>query len=235
MNTFTKGLVLIVAISSFWACSSNAQQCGLPEWQLTFSRDAPAVCPVGGPNTVPYILIGVSKTRVYHMDCVSGSNVQPPPPPNTVCWAYNETTGETGYGQRYCNYSSAYSTYECDPIMSMSFTQASSPSDYNRFYNRATSFTAVNGTCPQTNFDQDFQQCPGLACAAPPPPPPPPPPCFIGCPCITGCITPIILDTDGNGFTLTSAANGVTFDIAGNGKPIKMAWTGPGSTNAFLC
>ena len=46
--------------------------------------------------------------------------------------------------------------------------------------------------------------------------------------------SPIILDVAGNGFQLTSAANGVQFDISGTGKPIQLAWTAPGSNNAFL-
>jgi hypothetical protein len=48
------------------------------------------------------------------------------------------------------------------------------------------------------------------------------------------CSSPIIIDTDGKGFHLTSAQNGVPFDIAGNGKLVQMGWTAPGSTNAFL-
>lgn len=51
---------------------------------------------------------------------------------------------------------------------------------------------------------------------------------------IIPCASPIIVDTDGNGFHLTSADDGVYFDIAGDGRPIKMAWTAAGSTNAFL-
>jgi hypothetical protein len=46
--------------------------------------------------------------------------------------------------------------------------------------------------------------------------------------------SPIVIDTDGKGFHLTPAEDGVFFDIAGDGHPIKMAWTAPGSTNAFL-
>jgi hypothetical protein len=48
-----------------------------------------------------------------------------------------------------------------------------------------------------------------------------------------GC-SPIILDIDGKGFNLTSAAGGVLFDIAGTGHPIQMGWTAPGANNAFL-
>jgi hypothetical protein len=49
-----------------------------------------------------------------------------------------------------------------------------------------------------------------------------------------GCPSPIIIDTTGEGFHLTSAENGVFFDFFGNGKPIKMSWTARGSHNAFL-
>jgi hypothetical protein len=46
--------------------------------------------------------------------------------------------------------------------------------------------------------------------------------------------SPIIIDVDGSGFHLTSAAGGVVFDIFANGSPVQVAWTAPGSTNAFL-
>jgi hypothetical protein len=49
-----------------------------------------------------------------------------------------------------------------------------------------------------------------------------------------GCSSPILIDTDGNGFHLTSAEEGVSFDITGDGHLTKMGWTAPGSTNAFL-
>jgi hypothetical protein len=46
--------------------------------------------------------------------------------------------------------------------------------------------------------------------------------------------SPIIMDTEGEGFHLTSADAGVMFDIAGNGNPIQIAWTDPRYHNAFL-
>lgn len=48
------------------------------------------------------------------------------------------------------------------------------------------------------------------------------------------CQTPIIIDTAGTGFQLTSAKDGVMFDLAGDGHPLKLAWTAPGSLNGFL-
>jgi hypothetical protein len=50
----------------------------------------------------------------------------------------------------------------------------------------------------------------------------------------TGCASPIIVDTAGEGFHLTPGDEGVVFDIRGDGKPILLAWTAPGSRNAFL-
>jgi hypothetical protein len=52
--------------------------------------------------------------------------------------------------------------------------------------------------------------------------------------CVCEYASPIVIDTTGKGFHLTSADEGVTFDIAGNGHPIQMAWTAVGSGNAFL-
>ena len=86
------------------------------------------------------------------------------------------------------------------------------------------------------------------ACTPVPPPPPPPQPtptpnCDPEAPqdlrSGTGsdnnpCASPIIIDTSGNGYRLTSAANGVLFDIAGTGTPMRLGWTQPGSGNAFL-
>jgi hypothetical protein len=50
----------------------------------------------------------------------------------------------------------------------------------------------------------------------------------------TPTCSPIIVDTRGEGFPLTSAEAGVKFDIAGTGQPIQLGWTQRGSANAFL-
>lgn len=50
-----------------------------------------------------------------------------------------------------------------------------------------------------------------------------------------GCnVSPIIIDVDGSGFQLTDADHGVLFDMFNSGSPVRVAWTAPGSTNAFL-
>lgn len=47
-------------------------------------------------------------------------------------------------------------------------------------------------------------------------------------------LSPIIIDTSGNGFDLTDAAGGVNFDFFGNGTPLRISWTDPASDDAWL-
>jgi hypothetical protein len=55
---------------------------------------------------------------------------------------------------------------------------------------------------------------------------------YTECKCIAA--SPIVIDVDGRGFTLTDAQHGVTFDMTGIGTIARMGWTASGSTNAFL-
>jgi hypothetical protein len=58
-----------------------------------------------------------------------------------------------------------------------------------------------------------------------------PPLVWNGCQCVH---TPIIIDTSGEGFHLTSTDGGVVFDFSGDGHRVPTAWTAPTSRNAFL-
>jgi hypothetical protein len=74
--------------------------------------------------------------------------------------------------------------------------------------------TCTNGTCVATSGG--CPQCPRQKV------------------CVSGCSSPILLDIDGQGFSLTSAENGVVFDISGGGTPEQIGWTARGADNAFL-
>jgi hypothetical protein len=53
------------------------------------------------------------------------------------------------------------------------------------------------------------------------------------CQCIYGT-SPIIIDLDSDGLSLTNALNGVQFDILVTGKPVSVAWTAAGADDSFL-
>jgi hypothetical protein len=161
-----------------------------------------------------------------------------------VSYASNPPCG--GSGQPACQ----TTILSCPAIISSQVTQATSPSGYNQFYNSAYGQTigynssgnyVCNGQGSGT-FTQNFQQCQGVACdgggggscgdIAPNDT------CAeCGC-CQDGQCgnigSPIIIDTTGHGFRLTSLADGVMFDIAGDGRPVRIAWTAANSGNAFL-
>ena len=52
--------------------------------------------------------------------------------------------------------------------------------------------------------------------------------------CCVSAGSPIIIDIQGNGFTLTGLNNPVSFDIRGDGTPWTLTWTAPNSDDAFL-
>lgn len=112
------------------------------------------------------------------------------------------------------------------------------------FFNRTIHEEIRGGDCLGNStllFISDDPQ----GCQPPPPPPPPPPPGGPGCGDGGSGFTrgtggdgsncsPIIIDTKGEGFHLTSADGGATFDIAGDGHPVQIAWTDSHFHNAFL-
>ena len=46
--------------------------------------------------------------------------------------------------------------------------------------------------------------------------------------CSCEAVTPVVIDINGDGFSLTDAAGGVSFDINGDGQPDQVSWTAIG-------
>lgn len=49
-----------------------------------------------------------------------------------------------------------------------------------------------------------------------------------------GFMSPIVIDVDHSGFSMTDATGGVVFDMLNDGVPLAISWTAAGSTNALL-
>jgi hypothetical protein len=51
---------------------------------------------------------------------------------------------------------------------------------------------------------------------------------------VCGSPSPVLVDVDGDGFSLTSARNGVAFDLDNDGSPESLSWTEAGSDDSWL-
>ena len=86
----------------------------------------------------------------------------------------------------------------------------------------ASGFTVINGVCTRS---LTFQS----KCAEPSYYDPD------TCTCPDGVQpSPIVIDVDHSGFSLTGASDGVTFDILGDSVPLQLSWLDAASTNSFL-
>ena len=57
---------------------------------------------------------------------------------------------------------------------------------------------------------------------------------YSNCECYDSNNTPIIIDTQGNGYDLTNAPSGVNFDLDNHARADRFSWTSAGSDDAFL-
>ncbi len=236
----------LIFLPLLFCASVFAQQCSTANPMNLVSEQTINVfsCPTRGISSTPKVTI----TDNYAISCSyakGNSNF-----PGTY---FSDTTTVTGNGE--CLGANTDPTQiRCNPIMSTQIIKATSPTDVNKFLNKALDRTiATDKSCFFGNDHADIHQCGGQPCDAgggggtnPGNPCLTGPPAFVPGP--TGQVTstggggggtdptcsPVIIDTEGEGFHLTSAANGVMFDISGDGHPIRIAWTAPGSHNAFL-
>jgi hypothetical protein len=58
--------------------------------------------------------------------------------------------------------------------------------------------------------------------------------CVGFCDPILGGCSPVVVDVLGNGFAMTSAADGVMFDLQANGSPRQFSWIATGSDDSWL-
>lgn len=65
--------------------------------------------------------------------------------------------------------------------------------------------------------------------------------CLIACTCeepricwANRCVSPIVIDTLGNGFNLTNGQDGVDFDITASGNKMRISWTAANSDDSWL-
>jgi hypothetical protein len=123
--------------------------------------------------------------------------------------------GTTGY----CHGTVMGTAFICPPTYTWTKVTPLYASGYNQLY-----FTGMNGsffiTCVTYKGATILAQCLTQACTS-------------GGTCnrCGGC-TPVLIDTTGQGFSLTDVADGVSFPMAGTPQP--MGWTAKGSGDAFL-
>jgi hypothetical protein len=184
-----------------------------------------------GPCSSTFLgyFINVTETQGYNLSCVTTKGNRLP-----GNFYFTNSVTQTGTGQRFCG-SLTSSAIFCDPVFTMVVTQATSVTDFHRFTFSETSRTTGGSSCSSGASQQIFRQCAGQPCDG-----------TSTSPCgasvvplgqqgevaVTSC-SPIIIDVEGEGFRLTTAANGVMFDIAGNGNPVKIAGLLPVSIMLF--
>jgi hypothetical protein len=128
-------------------------------------------------------------------------------------------TGGGGYSPK-----DGSSNHACNPTFSINRSVTTNYPGQDAFSNfaRDNTFDPPSGTCSPGLLHTTITYCATRACKT----------CN---PKLEQCQgSPLIIDTTGDGFHLTSYADGVRFDLAGTGKPKQMAWTTAGTSDAFL-
>lgn len=229
------GLLLVVALSG-----------STPEYPKVHAFQAATSLRIGGASFSPTTIGAQSASSTLSVSVATGTSV-----PNTAT-ATVEVSESSNFGG--VSYSVSPSRSRVVPLSgagnstSVTFTFTTSTGNQNggTIVSRVT-ITAVTNATIGTPATQDNLMltvnppgneggddggaggfCPAEDCGTQ----------FLGCYwdyvyCQCEC-SPILIDVQGDGFTLTDISGGVTFDINGGGIARQMAWTALGSDDAFL-
>ncbi|HEY6252384.1 MAG TPA: hypothetical protein VI685_20710, partial [Candidatus Angelobacter sp.] len=184
--------------------------------------------------------LAVTEAQTYTVSCVDQTNN------NNIYFTANPNPQITSTGQT--SESCSISPVRCYPDFepqNINAGFASASDNVNQFYLRVWDRARSGSQCARVGFQQNFQQCAAVQCpgggtAGGNPGSDGGGGCGNGGTGLSdgsggnGCTSPIIIDTEGEGFHLTSAATGVTFDVSGTDHPVQMGWTDVRFHNAFL-
>ena len=229
-------LRILLAIAATFCVSSAFAQGNCSFIQNFLTSDTKNV----GTNCDVHFNETVSETQTYNVQCIDQTKN------NSLYFSVTSQMSSTGTSSLSCG---GPNPIDCSPTfqpqnVNAGFTTASD--NINKFFLRVWARQQSGAECVQLSMSQDLKQCAAVQCTA----------AGGSGGGTSGCtgggtkttlaggntggdggtcsVSPVIVDTQGEGFSLTSAAAGVVFDIRADGHPVQIAWTARGSHNAFL-
>ena len=155
---------------------------------------------------------------------------KPPSDSNLISYSFTACDGTVVLDQKYLT-----CPVKCQKCLTKPSVYGFCPNGYAKVGDCCIPTNIGGGGCESGSWEelaciQDCREWDGVACACKP---------FVHGECASpqaGCnCSPIVIDTLGDGFSLTDAVNGAPFDLNGDGAIVsKLAWTAAGSDDAWL-
>jgi hypothetical protein len=213
----------------------NDQVTSTPDIRIVKGGESPGACAStdkrGAPNTPPCLMHMSTATPTYHPAVIA----------SRMAHEIGHQIGLSDVSVLVCLSIMNTSSQGC-PLRDCTVIKQRDVDSANQNANDATRPCCSDGTSNQ--FYPPAPPCGTVSCSPLGPPDcarSTPPNCALGCQwdpsacAYVNCgVSPILLDTTGEGFNLTSAANGVNFDLDSNGTKERIAWTPASSNVAFL-